>query len=157
MVGYILISCLGIFLLGDLPTVFLARDCINYIAILNITPGKNGQKKLAKIREKQQLKNKFNQLYIREFLQSSFAIKEFDKYILLKRIQEIYSVLSLIIWLVLSTYSLNADKLELYRIALYIKLGMSFIPALLFRIKWHLLRSDYYNRRRSRNNKNSKI
>ena len=149
--------CLGVFLLCDLATVWTARDIINYIATLYITPGKNGNKKLAKIREKQPFKNKINQLYIREYLQSEYAIKEFDKYIILKRIQFIYSVVSFVIWFALCVYTDYTENLELYRIVLYVKLGMSFIPALLFRIKWHLIRSDYYNRRRIRNNKNSKI
>lgn len=128
-----------------------------YCNIIYITPGKNGNKKLAKIREKQPFKNKINQLYIREYLQAEYAIKEFDKYIVLKRIQFIYSVVSFVIWFALCVYTDYAENTELYSIILYVKLGISFIPALLFRIKWHLIRSDYSNRRRIRSNKNSKI
>lgn len=156
MIFYHFVACFGIFLLGDLPTVSLARDIINYIAILYITPGKNGNKKLAKIRENQSFKSKINQLYIREHLQSEYAIKEFDKYIILKRIQFFYSVVSFIIWFVMCIYIDYSENIKLYRITLYVKLGMTFITALLFRIKWHLIRSDYNNRRRSRNKKNTK-
>ena len=144
---------LGVFLLCDLATVYTARDIINYIAMLNITSGKNGNKKLAKIREKQPFKSKINQLYIREYLQSDYAKKDFDKYIILKRVQIIYSVVSFIIWFALCVYTDYTENTELYSIILYVKLGMSFIPALLFIIKWYLIRSDYYNRRRSRSKK----